>query len=193
MSATRSNPEGARDIAYASAQRITEELADAGVKVICALPETWLGALLDSLTSDHRFEVIPVAREEEGVGIVTGFFFGGKPGAVLMSNSGFLTCACALNGLATRAGIPMLLLISQRGELGETQVLQGDIASVTVGMLDGLGIKYFRLDDLENVNVLRKALTLAYCHRAPIAVLLGRDALLGGAESPYWYREKIDR
>lgn len=180
-----------RQTARENAVRLLDELAGAGARTVCTLPETWLAGLFTVLDADDRFTKVPVAREEEGIGILTGAFFGGKPGALLMSNSGLLTCCCALNGLASRSGIPMLLMVVQRGELGETQVLQGNIATATTAVLDALDVRHFRLRTPDDLPILGQAFRLALVLRQPVAVLMGKEALLDGA-SPYWFREQQD-
>ena len=170
------------------AQRIVDSMAQAGIRFACVLPESLLVDLYSVLKGDERFTVIPVAKEEEGIGIMTGTFFAGVPGALLMSNSGFLTCSCALNGLAIRSGIPMLMMIVQRGELGEPHVLQGHIALPTIGVLEALGIRHFTFDDIEHVDIIRQSLDLAYVMREPVALLMTQKALLGPTASASWLR-----
>jgi sulfopyruvate decarboxylase subunit alpha len=185
---SESHMQRSHDAAQSLARGLADGMADAGIGVVCSLPETWLAALLQVLDDDVRFTNIHVAREEEGVGILAGAYLAGRPGALLMSNSGFMTCACALNGLAARSGIPMLLFIVQRGELGESQVLQGNVAHATVGMLDALGIRHFRLEVPEDVAMVGRAVQLANILRQPVALLVSRDVLIGHGSSPYWFR-----
>lgn len=183
-----SHMQRSREGAQSLARGLADGMADAGIGVVCSLPETWLAALLQVLDEDVRFTNVHVAREEEGVGILAGAYLAGKPGVLLMSNSGFMTCACALNGLATRSGIPMLLFIVQRGELGESQVLQGNVAHATVGMLDALGVRHFRLQVPEDVAMIKRAVQLANILRQPVALLVSRDVLIASDSSPYWFR-----
>lgn len=183
MTAASASPSDAE----AYSQQILDEMASAGIETVCTLPETWLVSLLRSLEGDDRFEVVRVAREEEGIGIMAGSYFAGSPAALLMSNSGFMTCACALNGLAKRSGLPMLLVIAQRGQIGETEVLQGQIDMPTRGVLDALGIRYFEVHDVGDLHLMGDALRLAYVLREPVAVLVSRPAFLGNAQPPKWF------
>ena len=59
------------------------------------------------------------AREEEAVGIATGAWMGGMLGVVLMQTSGFATLPNVLASLAVPYQIPLLMIISERGTLGE--------------------------------------------------------------------------
>jgi sulfopyruvate decarboxylase TPP-binding subunit len=172
---------------------IADALAAAGISLACTLPETWLVDLLQVLESDERFQTVRVAKEEEGVGLASGAYFAGSLGTIVMSNSGFLTCCCALNGLAIRSGIPMLLLIVQRGELGESEVLQGSVARPTREILKGLDIPYFELGALEDANLIVEAARLSIVLRQPTAVLLTRRALLGDSPTPKWILHDADK
>lgn len=174
----------------AIAREMADAMAEAGIRYVCVLPETWLAALYQVLSEDTRFTVVPLAKEEEGVGILAGSYFAGSPGALLMSNSGFMTCMCALNGLAMRSGIPMLLMVVQRGDLQETQVLQGNIAQPTIGILDALGISHHTMSSKEEISLIGECLRLSIVLREPVALLLEKRALLGSTGSVYWYRDE---
>jgi len=98
--------------------------------------------------------------------------------AMLMQNHGFLA---SVNGIVSGAQlyrIPLLMLISYRGELGERDPWQTEGGGVTEDVLDALRIVYRRLDDPAEVHHrLDQAMTLAYSSLRPVALLLGRDLM----------------
>ena len=55
-----------------------------------ALPETWLGLLLQRAEDDPDMQLVQVAKEEEAIGIAAGAYFAGTPHILLMQNHGFL-------------------------------------------------------------------------------------------------------
>src|SRR5215213_2236855 len=119
--------------------------------------------------------LVRLAKEEEGVGISAGAHLAGVKSAMLMQNHGFLA---AINGIVSGAQlyrVPLLMLISHRGEFGERDPWQTEGGGVTEHVLRALRIPYALLDDPRHVaHRVRKAQTLAYAANRPVALLLGR-------------------
>src|SRR5215510_15478414 len=123
---------------------IYDALKGAGVRVISALPETWLVHLIRMAEDDPEMTLVRLAKEEEGVGISAGAYFAGVPSAMLMQNHGFLA---AINGIVSFAHlyrIPLLMLISARGTFGERDPWQTQGGNVTEPVLDALRIPHTR-------------------------------------------------
>src|SRR5437588_2188879 len=91
-------------------------------------------------------------REEEAVGIVAGAWMGGTRGILLMQTSGFATLANVLASLPVAFQIPVLLMISERGVLGEFNLGQAMVNRTMRPVLDSLAMvnhTITRLDELE--------------------------------------------
>lgn len=159
-------------------QLIYDTLKGLGVRLISALPETWLVHLIRMAEDDPQMTLVRLAKEEEGVGISMGAYLAGVKSAMLMQNHGFLA---AVNGVVSGAQlyrIPLLMLISQRGDFGEGDPWQTEGGGVTKHVLDALRIPYELLHDPVHVERrLSQAQTLAYSASRPVAVLLGRDLM----------------
>ena len=159
-------------------QLIYDSLKGAGVGLVSALPETWLVHLIRMAEDDPEMILVRLAKEEEGVGVSMGAHFAGVKSAMLMQNHGFLA---AINGIVSGAQlyrIPLLMLISHRGELGERDPWQTEGGLVTEHVLRALRIPCSRLDAPDEVTPrIRKAQTLAYSASRPVALLLGRDLM----------------
>ena len=153
-------------------------LKDSGVRIVSALPETWLVHLIRMAEEDPEMTLVRLAKEEEGVGISAGAHFAGVKSAMLMQNHGFLA---AINGIVSCAQlyrIPLLMLISQRGSFGEKDPWQTEGGGVTEHVLEALRIPFDRLDAPEHVGKqIAKAQTLAYSASRPVALLLSRDLM----------------
>ena len=153
-------------------------LRDAGIRIMSALPETWLVHLIRMAEDDPEMTLVRLAKEEEGVGISAGAHFAGVKSAMLMQNHGFLA---AINGIVSGAQlyrVPLLMLISDRGTFGERDPWQTEGGAVTESVLAALRIPVMRLDDPARVaQRIRQALTLAYASNKPVAVLLTRDLM----------------
>jgi sulfopyruvate decarboxylase subunit beta len=110
---------------------VYEALKSCGVRIASALPETWLVHLIRMAEEDPEMTLVRLAKEEEGVGISMGAHFAGVRSALLMQNHGFLQ---SINGIVSGAmlyKVPLLLLISDRGHMGERDPWQ------TEGALSG--------------------------------------------------------
>ncbi len=113
---------------------------------------------------------MPLTREEEGVGILTGAYLGGKRGILLMQVSGLGNRVNGLASLAIPYQIPFLILISQRGELGEFNPAQVAMGHAARPVLDALDIQHFTLDRVDRVDILLDgAIKTAYASRRPVA------------------------
>src|SRR6185295_18116137 len=74
--------------------------------------------------------------------------------------------------------IPLLMLISYRGEFGERDPWQTEGGGVTEDLLRALRIPFAYLDDPSHVaHRMRKAQTLAQSANRPVALLLCRDLM----------------
>jgi sulfopyruvate decarboxylase subunit alpha len=72
-----------------NSQTIFDSLKKADVRIVSALPETWLVHLINLAEDDPDTTLIRLAREEEGVGISAGAHLAGVHSAMLMQNHGF--------------------------------------------------------------------------------------------------------
>lgn len=157
---------------------VFEALKAAGVRIISALPETWLVHLIRMADDDPDVTLVRLAKEEEGIGISMGAHFAGAPSAMLMQNHGLLQ---SINGLVSGAMLykmPLLLLISDRGHLGERDPWQTEGGKVTRRILEALGILYEEIRSPEEVeHKVAEAMTLAHSSSSPVALLLTRDLM----------------
>lgn len=152
------------------------------IQTLVHVPDTILTDLIRRAGEDEYFDVLSPTREEEGVGIVCGAYLGGRNGALLMQNSGLGNAANILGSLTVPYQIPMLLLISQRGELGEFNTVQVGMGQALRPFLDGLEIPHFTLErDDEIERVLNGASKLAFSTDRPVAVILS-PLLTGGKQ-----------
>src|ERR671915_917288 len=131
---------------------VYDALVAAGVEVVSALPETWLVHLIRLAEEDPDMTLVRLAKEEEGVGISAGAHLAGVKSAMLMQNHGFLASINGIVSCAQLYHIPLLMLISHRGEFGERDPWQTEGGGVTEHVLDALRIPRARLEAPEHVR-----------------------------------------
>src|SRR5262245_66689786 len=157
---------------------VYDALKSTGVRLISALPETWLVHLIRLADDDPDMHMVRLAKEEEGVGISMGAHLAGVKSAMLMQNHGFLAAINAIVSGAQLYRMPLLMLVSYRGEFGERDPWQTEGGGVTENVLRALAIPYMRLDDPSHVAIrIAKAQTLALSSNKPVALLLCRDLM----------------
>src|SRR5258706_11489620 len=165
-------------VSTTSSRAIYDALKASGVRLMSALPETWLVHLIRMAEEDPEMTLVRLAKEEEGVGISAGAHLAGVRSAMLMQNHGFLASINGIGSCAQLYRIPLLMLISHRGQFGERDPWQTEGGGVTEDLLRALKIPFVYLDRPDHVaRRIRKAQTLANSANKPVALLLCRDLM----------------
>ncbi len=152
---------------------IYHALKEAGVNLVTSVPCVNLKALLDLIESDDEITHIPVTREEEGIGICAGAYLGGASPAIIMQNSGLGNSINALASLNLLYRMPLLMILSHRGDLGERISAQVPMGQLTPRLLDSLGIPWYSPMPADVDKMITGAWTLANTSGLPVAILLG--------------------
>ena len=150
------------------------------VRLVTYVPDRVLTPLIAGVQADPFFTAFATAREEEAVGVVAGAWMGGKLGVVLMQTSGFGTLANALASLAVPYQIPLIMVISERGTLGEFNWGQALVCRTMRPVLECLAVEHHtitRHDELE--FIVDRSIKQAVATQAPCALILS-PLLTGG-------------
>jgi sulfopyruvate decarboxylase alpha subunit len=143
------------------------------VRLITYVPDKVLAPLIKRLHADDYFTVICPAREEEAVGIVTGAYMAGLRGIVLMQTSGFATLPNALASLTVPYQIPLLMLISERGTLGDFQLGQVIVCRTMRPILNSLNIENYAIERQDDVEFIAdRMIKQAFATQAAAAIIL---------------------
>jgi sulfopyruvate decarboxylase subunit alpha len=165
-------------VSVTNSKLVYDALKGCGVSIMSALPETWLVHLIRLADDDPEMILVRLAKEEEGVGISAGAHFAGRKTAMLMQNHGFLQSINGIVSLAHLYRIPLLMVISFRGDLGERDPWQTQGGMSTEPVLRSLGIPFYALADPSTLQRrIRDAQTLAESSLHPVALLLSRDLM----------------
>lgn len=160
------------------ADRLAEALLRAGVRATAILPDGAVAQVHERLV--HKTVSLRITREEEGVALLAGAYFAGLPGALLMQNTGLGNCIGALASFAVPSGVPMLLVVNLRGDVGELSPAQVPMGLASAPILQALGIPVLTLATDADVELqVPGALRLAIAAKRPVALLL-RSTLTGG-------------
>ncbi|MDX2203734.1 MAG: thiamine pyrophosphate-binding protein [Hyphomicrobiaceae bacterium] len=161
-------------------ETLARTLKDNGVKLVTYVPDRVLAPLIARLHADDHFVALAATREEEAVGIVSGAWMAGMLGVVLMQTSGFATLPNALASLAVPYQIPLIMVVSERGTLGEFNAGQAMVCRTMRPVLDSLAMEHHtitRLDELEFIA--DRSIKQAVATQASVALILS-PLLTGG-------------
>src|SRR2546429_1190010 len=165
-------------VSVTNSRLIYDALKACDVKIMSALPETWLVHLIRMADEDPDMTLVRLAKEEEGIGISAGAHLAGVNSALLMQNHGFLAAINGIVSLAFLYKIPLLMLISYRGHMGERDPWQTQGGRFTEPILKALAIPYDHLTDPSNVErQIQEAQALAESSLTPVALLLSRKLM----------------
>src|SRR5258705_9539838 len=165
-------------VSVTNSKLIYDALKACDVKIISDLPETWLAHLIRVADHDPEVTLVRVAKEEEAIGISAGAHLAGVNSALLMQNHGFLAAINPIVSLALLYKIPLLMLISYRGHMGEKDPWQTQGGMATEPILRAMNIPIWHLTDPSDVQRrIKDAQTLASASLHPVAVLLSRELM----------------
>ena len=84
--------------------------------------------IIELLENDERILHIPSTKEDEGMGLCAGVYMGGKRPCIIMQNTAIGVTINTLVTLIQYYRIPLPILISYRGEVGEKVQCQVEMA-----------------------------------------------------------------
>jgi sulfopyruvate decarboxylase subunit alpha len=155
-------------------------LAGACVDLVAGLPDTWQRELHEAVETDDRFRYVPVGNEGVGFSLCAGAWLGGAVPALLTESSGVRVAAEWLARTGMGAGIPVRLLVSHRGDIGDAEHWSDPHRAVCVPLLDALRIPHVTVRRVDSARpAVVRAQRLGVATLQPTAVLLSGDLIWG--------------
>ena len=131
------------------APAFVEALKTNGFNFFAGVPCSLLKGLVSLLDRDEQAHYVSATREDSAIGMAVGAYLGGKQPMVLMQNSGLGVSVNALASLTTMYALPVLLVISWRGEGGNDAPEHIMMGEIMMPILDLMKIPYRVLSDKE--------------------------------------------
>lgn len=148
-----------------------------GVELVAYVPDAGHRRLIELCHADGGMRAVPLTSEEEGVGLAAGAWLGGCRSAVLMQSSGVGNLPNALAMVRT-CRFPLVLLVTMRGEDGETNPWQEPMGRAAGAVLADMGVEVMRADTVDGVvPSVRAALDCAFSSDAAVAVLIAQRVI----------------
>lgn len=177
-----------------SGERLLATLVRAGATHLVGLPDNGTASLFECAGAHPEVELLTVSREGEAFAIASGLWLGGRMPVVVVQNTGLLESGDSLRGTAYRMGVPLLVLVSvrgqakmedhaveiaaarARGQLGST-LQRADVDSVallTEATLDAWSVPYRAYGGDEDATGVGELWAWGHRHLQPVALLLRR-------------------
>jgi sulfopyruvate decarboxylase alpha subunit len=156
---------------------IFDVLREQEVSLVAHVPDAGHGPLIKMCEAQNDMDVVTLTTEEEGVGLISGAWAGGRKGVLLMQSSGVGNCINAL-ALPVICRIPFLTIVSMRGEWGEFIPWQVPMGLGTPKVLEAMDVRLFRADYQNEVgSTVDAAARFAFNTRQSAAVLLSQKMI----------------
>ena len=152
-------------------ERILNDFVKNDVSFVTTVPCKQLAGVIDLLDKDERIFHIPSNKEDEGMGLCAGAYMGGKRSAIIMQNTAIGVTINTLVTLTQFYRMPLPMLISYRGELGEPVACQVEMAVHTKALLNQLHIPTYHFHREEDAEELDAILNYTYMAKKPVAIL----------------------
>ncbi len=152
---------------------------------IVQVPCSYFKDLFDYLSDTKEIEVINPANEAIGIGMASGYYLSTQKIPILaIQNSGLLNTLNALTSLNQIYNIPLLYLISWRGEnkdAPEHSVTGKNLLQT----LRVMGVTFKIIDSKKYITQIKYLTRLAFKYKKPVALIIKQDTF-----SPYSARVK---
>ena len=171
-------PTGAEQAISPFASVFVEGLKEAGVSIVAALPESLLASIYLACSRDNEIRYIPVTNEAELPGIVTGAYLSGKKAVMIMENSGLRQGLEAISRSAYCHSLPMVMIMSYRGDLGEENWWGHNHSQTMEPILDAVRIPWRAVRKVEDIkSSIKKAIDHANASQWPVALVMSGDCV----------------
>ncbi|MFT5506212.1 MAG: sulfopyruvate decarboxylase subunit alpha [Gammaproteobacteria bacterium] len=153
------------------ADKIVADFVNNNIEFVTTVPCKQLAGVIDKIEDCSEIYHIPSNKEDEGMGLCAGAFMGGKRPAIIMQNTAIGVTVNTLVTLTQYYRMPLPMLISYRGELGEPVACQVEMAVHTKALLAQLNIPTYHFHQEADVDELDAILKYTFMCNKPVAIL----------------------
>ena len=147
------------------------------VRQVAYVPDAGHTELIHLCNDNQAMVSVPLTTEEEGVALLAGAWLGGDRGVLLMQSSGVGNCLNMFS-LTRVCRMPLLMLITMRGEWGEFNPWQVPMGQNTETYLKTANVLTLRAEhDYQVKETADAAAHMAFEGHAATAVLLSQSLI----------------
>ncbi len=152
-------------------QQIVTDLIGNQIDFVTSVPCKQLAGVIEVLEQTDEILHVPCNKEDEGMGLCAGAYMGGKRPCIVMQNTALGVVVNTLATLIQYYQIPLPMLISYRGEVGEPVACQVEMALHTKAILNQLLIPTYHFHHPGQIVELPSILNHAQMSKKPVAIL----------------------
>jgi sulfopyruvate decarboxylase alpha subunit len=157
--------------------QIHRVLREQNIRQIAYVPDSGHKRLIELVRADKQMRAIPLTTEEEGAALATGAWLGGERSVLLLQSSGVGNCINML-GMIQECRIPLLMLVTMRGQWGEFNPWQVPMAQATAPSLTAMGVVVQPVEHADEVaETVAAAGRLAFNTCRTVAVLISQRVI----------------
>ena len=151
--------------------RIVDDLVANGIDFVTTVPCKQLAGVIAEIDGRDEIRHVPANKEDEGMGLCAGAFMGGGRAAIIMQNTALGVTVNTLVTLIQFYRLPLPMLISYRGEVGEPVACQVEMAVHTKALLAQLHIPTYHFHRRDDAAELDAILKHTFMCSKPVAIL----------------------
>jgi sulfopyruvate decarboxylase subunit alpha len=155
----------------------------AGSRHVLYVPDNPLSHVVRTFERQYvDVRLVVATREEEAFGIAAGLYLAGARPTVMLQSSGLGNSLNAITSLMLPYQIPVLLIVSLRGDASEWNAAQVPMGRAVTAILEAVGVPHLVLDaSASTEHAVRVAGLTAFATRTANACLLARRMTCGPA------------
>jgi sulfopyruvate decarboxylase alpha subunit len=147
------------------------------IRQVAYVPDAGHLQLIERCIESSEMVTVPLTTEEEGVALLAGAWLGGERGVLLMQSSGVGNCLNMLS-LPRVCEMPLLMLVTMRGESGEFNPWQVPMGRNTERLLTTAGVLAFPVSESGLLGeAVDAAIRKAFEGPSAVAVLISQRIL----------------
>tara|TARA_R110002110_G_scaffold85816_2_gene223444 strand:- start:27247 stop:27798 length:552 start_codon:yes stop_codon:yes gene_type:complete len=156
------------------ADALYDVLVAQNIRQVAYVPDAGHSRLIARCEANPDMCATVLTTEEDGVALLAGAWLGGDRGVLLMQSSGVGNCVNMLT-LIENCRLPLVAVITMRGEWGEFNPWQAQMGQATPEVLTRMGVQAHRVDEPEDAApVLDAAIRQSFDGMLASAVLLSQ-------------------
>lgn len=153
-----------------------DSAVESGVDFFSGVPCSYLANVFSEITS-RELRYWPATREDSSCAIATGAFLAGARPLVAMQNSGFGNSINALCSLVIPYRIPLILLVSWRGEPELDSPEHDVMGRAFPSLIEALGLRWAAIRDEGPAESVKSAVNLARKENLPFVLIARKGDL----------------
>lgn len=153
---------------------VFQALKDAAIGQVAYVPDAGHKDLIALCHADAGMHAVSLTTEEEGIALVAGAWLGGVRGALLMQSSGVGNCVNMLS-LVEECRFPLLMIVTMRGQWGETNPWQVPMGQTAPAVLAACGVIVQHVETARDLAPgVEAAAQLAFTSNRAVALLVAQ-------------------